>query len=265
VDWDQAKARVVRGQRAVEALQSRFNGLSGGDYGEFRQTTNSLTGIATGLKYYESNSDQLAFVDPSTGFTLADDLFFVGKAYFLYDKLDDNDFPLRGFSIHAEARAINNISTASEGLEGWFYNADLEFLGILPLGKTFSIGAELQAGGFLEESILPYRYYLGGNYRNLMNNFKPFPGLYVGDAAGENLRMGELFGRIRAGGEHYFTLGGRVARLGLNDAIPTSIHENVLASGRVTYGYQSPLGPIELTYAHGNIGGELYFNLGYWF
>jgi len=265
VDFELGEEIVVPGQLSLEALKFRFNDLSGELYWDFRQTTNSFTGIALGVKYYETDSDELSSVDPSTGFTLADDLFVIPKLYLLYDKLDDNNFPLRGFSVHAEARAINNISTGNEQNSGWAYNADLEFLGILPVSKAISLGVELNAGGFLEESMLPYRYYLGGNYRNLMNNFKPFPSLELGEASGSSLLMGELFGRVKVGGGHYFTAGGRLARLGNEEGLPSSVNREVLGAGRLTYGYNSPLGPIELTYARGNVGGELYFNLGYWF
>lgn len=256
---------VIPNELTLESLQFRFSDLSGELYWDIRQTTNSFTGIAAGVKYYETDSEQLASVAPSSGFTLADDLFFVPKVYFLYDKLDDNNFPLRGFSLHAEARAINNLSTVEDGLGGWFYNADFEFLGILPVNKTLSLGMELQGGGFLGQSILPYRYYLGGNYRNLMNNFKPFPSIDPGEASGDNLLMGEVFGRLQAGHGHYITIGGRVARLGNSAGLPSSINRELLAAGRLTYGYNSPLGPIELTYAAGNAGGQVYFNLGYWF
>ncbi|MEM1358488.1 MAG: hypothetical protein AAGF89_09825, partial [Bacteroidota bacterium] len=77
---------------------------------------------------------------------------------------------------------------------------------MLPAGKKVSIGLELNGGGFAEGSALPYRYYLGSNNRNLMNNFKYFPSLEIGQASGESLAMGELFLRIHPGGAHYFTL-----------------------------------------------------------
>lgn len=265
VNFGLAEAAVVPNLLTLEALQFRFNDLSGELYWDFRQTTNSFTGLAAGLKYYETHSEQLASVDAASGFTLADDVFFVPKLYFLYDKLDDNNFPLRGFSLHAEARAVNNLSTGEPGLGGWFYNADLEFLGIVPLSEALSVGVELQGGGFLGKSILPYRYYLGGNYRNLMNNFKPFPSIAPGEASGDNLLLGEAFCRLHIGSSNYVTLGGRVARLGNSEDLPSSIAKKLLYAGRVTYGYNSPLGPIELTYAGGNAGGQLYFNLGYWF
>ena len=265
VSFDLAEPLEIPGELTLEALQFRFNDLSGELYWDLRQTKNSFTGIAAGMTYYQTLSEQLASVASTSEFTLDDDFYFVPKLYFLYDRLDDNNFPLRGFSIRAEARAINNLTTRQEANGGWAYNADLEFLGIWPLGETFSLGAELQAGGFLDNSFLPYRYYLGANNRNLMNNFKPFPSLELGQASGSNLLMGELFARLRFGGQAYLTLGGRAARLGNPEGLPASVNEDLLIAGRMTAGYNSPLGPIELTFAQGNEGGQLYFNLGYWF
>lgn len=265
VDFDLAEDLVIPGQLTLDALKFRFNDLSGELYWDFRQTTNSFTGIAAGFKYYETSSDELLAVDPATGFTLEDDIFFVPKLYFLYDKLNDNNFPMRGFSINAVGRGIVNLDQDIPNSTNLAINGDLEFLGLLPAGEHFSLGLELQGGGFLDDSSLPYRYYLGSNNRNLMNNFKAFPGLNLGEASGENLLMGEAFARYTPAEAHFFTLGGRVARLGYVDGIPSSVRDDLLYAGRLTYGYYSPLGPIELTYAHGNAGGRLYFNLGYWF
>lgn len=256
---------VIPNQLTLDALQFRFNDLSGELYWDFRQTLNSFTGVAAGFKYYETSSDQLIAVDPTSGFTLEDDIFFVPKLYFLYDKLNDHSFPMRGFSIDAVARGIVNLDGDSPGSTKLAINGDLEFLGVLPLSETTSLGLELQAGGFLEEASLPYRYYLGSNNLNLMNNFKAFPGLDLGEASGENLLMSEVFLRYHPSGEHYLTAGGRVARLGYTDNIPSSVHDDLLFAARATYGYDSPLGPIELTYVRSNTGGHVYFNLGYWF
>jgi len=249
-----------------DRLDFRFRDLMAELYWDLRQTENSFTGLAAGLKSYRTISDQIAAVDTSASvFTLSDDVYFVGKTYFLYDKLDNANFPMRGFSIKGEGRAIHNLNKENDERNQWAVNADLDFLALLPFGGGFSIGIELSGGGFLDGSALPYRYYLGSNNRNLMNNFKYFPSLELGQASGENLLMGELFARLHAGGGHYLTLGGRAARLGTSQNLPSSINREWLGAGRLTYGFDAPIGPVELTYAHGNAGGELYFNLGYWF
>jgi len=249
----------------IDGLEFRFTDLNAELYWDFRQTDNSFTGIAAEVKYYQNASEQLASADSSDLFRLGDDNYFVPKAYFLYDKLDNRNFPMGGFSLNAEVRGILNLGQPVSTEDRWAVNGDLEFLALQPLSKKFSLGVELMAGGFLERSSLPYRYYLGSNNRNLMNNFKLFPSIELGEASGDDLLMGELFARLHPGGAHYLTLGGRVARLGNAEGLPTSLNRDWLAAGQFTYGFSSPLGPLELTYAHGNAGGELYFNLGYWF
>ncbi|MEM6768992.1 MAG: patatin-like phospholipase family protein, partial [Bacteroidota bacterium] len=185
VDFELNDNIVVPGQLTLDALKFRFNDWSGELYWDFRQTTNSYTGIAAGFKYYQTTSDELISVDPATGFILEDDVFFEPKLYFLYDKLNDNNFPMRGFSLNAVGRGILNLDSDTPGSNDLAINADLEFLGLLPTGEHLSLGLELQGGGFVEESALPYRYYLGGYNLNLMNNFKSFPGLELGEASGE--------------------------------------------------------------------------------
>ena len=253
------------GLLTFERVDFRFTDLNAELYWDLLQTKNSFTGIATELKYYQANSTTVAAAEPSTGFRLGDDNYLIPKIYFLYDKLDDQNFPLAGFRINARARAIWNLGQQIEAEDQWTYNGDLEFTAFQPLSERFSLGLELAAGGFLNRSALPYRYYLGSNNRNLMNNFKLFPGLKVGRASGDNLLMGELMARYNPGGGHFFTAGFRSAELGNAEGLPSSVDRDLLLAGRLSYGFSSPLGPLELTYARGNVGWEFYVNLGHWF
>ncbi|MCP9234332.1 patatin-like phospholipase family protein [Lewinella sp. JB7] len=245
-----------------DRLDFRFSDLNAEAYWDLRQTQNSFTGIASGLKYYSTTSDQLASADTSGLFSLSNDIFSVSKLYFLYDKLNRPHFPLRGFRIIAEARAIRELSGNDNG---WALNGDVDFMGLLPLGEKQALGLEFTAGGFLDASSLPYRYYLGSNNRQLMNNFKPFPSIDLGEASGSNLLLAELFLRRRLFTNHYLHLGARAARIGNPEAFPSSIDGAFIGAGVLGYGIDSPLGPIELTYGYGTEGGQLYFNLGHWF
>ncbi|TXF88839.1 hypothetical protein FUA23_13400 [Neolewinella aurantiaca] len=249
----------------IERLDFRFTDLNAEVYWDFLQTDNSFTGVATELKYYQNSSSQLAGANAADGFRLGDDNYLIPKIYFLYDKLDNRNFPMSGFSINAKARAIWNLGQTVSSEDKWTYNGDLEFLAYQPLGGEFSLGIDVSVGGFTGSSSFPFRYYLGSNNRNLMNNFKQFPSLQLGQASGDDLMMGEFIARYHPGGSHYFTAGARAARLGNAEGLPTSIRRRWLGAGRATYGFNSPLGPLELTYARGNAGQEIYFNLGYWF
>ena len=246
----------------IERVDFRFNDWSAEAYWDFRQTHNSFTGVAAGVKYYQTTSDQLQSADTASLFTLADEMYFVSRLYFIYDKLDQPHFPMRGFNLNATARAIHPFSDTEAS---WAYNADLDFLGMLPLGEKQSIGLELSAGGFLDATTLPYRYYLGGINRNLLNNFKRFPGLDIGEASGSRMFMSELFWRQRLFTNHYLHVGGRTALIENPDNFPSSIGSGWINGVVVGYGLSTPLGPIELTYGLTNHGGDLFFYLGHWF
>ncbi|OAV43446.1 hypothetical protein A3850_002570 [Lewinella sp. 4G2] len=247
-----------------DQLDFRFSDISAEAYWDVRQTTNSFTGIAAEFKYYGTLSDQVASTGESRDFPLMRDFYFVPRLYLLYDKLDAKNYPMRGFSIDAEARASRNLSNPDFQLNEWSANIDLDTKFLFPAGRHFSFGLDASVGFFLDKSSLPFRYYLGSNNFNLMNNFKAFPGLEIGRASGNSLIMGQAYGRLKLS-THYLTLAGHVARLGQGEGLPTSVNRELLASARLTYGLDSPLGPIEVTYARGNVGGEFYFNLGYWF
>ena len=244
----------------------RFSDLSAELYWDVRQTTNSFTGVAAEFKYYRTTSDHVAAVDTAGLFRLSDDLYFVPRAYLLYDKLDAPYFALRGFRIRANARLIRNLTGENvEEVDRWATNGDVEFLGVLPITERLSFGLEVMGGGFLDAELLPYRYYLGSNNQNLMNNFKPFVGLELGEASGSRLALADVFIRARTFSSQFLNLGLRAARIGNPEGLPTSVARNSLLAGYVGYGLASPLGPIEVTYAYGNEGSAFYFNLGYWF
>ncbi|WP_116126307.1 patatin-like phospholipase family protein [Lewinella sp. IMCC34183] len=246
----------------LDRVDFRFSDWNAELYWDIRQTHNSFTGIAAELKYYVTGSDQIQEVDTAQLFTLEDDFYFVPKIYLRYDKLDRPHFPLRGFTIDAEARAIRDVSN---GVPGWAYNADVDFLGMIPLAEKASLGIEMSLGGFTGRSALPYRYYLGSTNRKLMNNFKPFPSLDFAEASGNNLLMAEVFWRQRLFSNHYLHLGARGARIGNPYNVPSSIDKSYIGAGVVSYGLDTPLGPIELVYGAGTSGGALYFYLGHWF
>jgi NTE family protein len=246
----------------LDRVDFRFNDLTTEVYWDLRQTKNSFTGIAAGLKYYTSDSDQLLEADTASLYALSENWYFVSRAYFIYDKLNQAHFPLRGFTIDADVRAIHELEGATSG---WAYNLDVDFVGLLPLAEKHALGLELHGGTFLDQTALPYRYYLGGINRKLLNNFKRFPGMELGQASGSNLLMGEVFWRWRLFSNHYTRLGGQVARVGNPERFPSSIDRNWIAGFNVGYGLNTPLGPIEIIYGGGSEGGDLYFYLGHWF
>ncbi|WP_198664865.1 patatin-like phospholipase family protein [Lewinella sp. IMCC34191] len=246
----------------LERVDFRFNDWNAEAYWDFRQTSNSFTGIAAGVKYYQTSSDQLESADTSSLFTLSDDMYFVSRLYFIYDKLNQPHFPMRGFSINGTTRAIHPFTDTDHR---WAFNADLDFLGMLPLGEKQSVGLEMSAGGFLDATALPYRYYLGGINWNLLNNFKRFPGLDIGEASGSRLLLAELFWRQRLFTNHYLHVGGRTALIENPENFPSSIGTGWIKGAVIGYGLSTPLGPIELTYGLTDSGGGLFFYLGHWF
>ena len=262
VGFDVAATEIDPLGVVLNRLDFRFSDVEAELYWDLRQTKNSFTGVASGFKYYSTTSDQLASADTASLFALNNDFYFVGKVYFLYDKLNKTHFPMRGFKLNFETRMIRELSGSEDQVA---VNVDLDFLGMLELAEKTALGLELSLGGFLDQSSLPYRYYVGSNNRQLMNNFKPFPSIDLGEASGSNLAMAEVFLRQRLFANHYLHLGARGARIGNPEELPSSIGRNSLVAGVLGYGIDSPLGPIELTYGYGTEGGGLYFNLGHWF
>jgi NTE family protein len=229
--------------------------FSGNDY---------AAGLMGELKFYKFSTEQVAG-NPSNELFFNEKGWYLGAAAFLkQDSRDKRYFPRRGMQTTFFARVIYPLDVISgeKAMEGNFgYNFDLHFLAVKQLAARLTAGLSLDGGVSLGEKVPPYRYYLGGNNLNLINNFKPFTGLHFAEFAATQLGSSTLYFQYRLLKNHYFILSGNVAWL--KDAFDEKQHW--IYSAGISYGLDTLLGPIEVTYGYSNKGDSFYFNLGYWF
>lgn len=248
----------------IEELVFDFVDFSNELYTHVSATNAHAFGFSGELKFYTFSTSQ---VDGNLGNeTFFDEkgIYLTGAAFYKQDNRDRRYFPKRGTWTQLYARAILPVAViagdkASAGKLG--YNLDLSFNGVTPLSERLTGGFSALAGITLGEPAPPYRYYLGGNNLNLINNFKPFTGLDFASLAAVNIGAATFYGQYRVLKNHYFTLSASAAFL--DQAFDSN--DLLIYSGGFGYGLNTGLGPIELTYGLSNKGSSFYFNLGYWF
>ena len=225
---------------------------------------NFAIGIKPGLKYYKVKSDELE--ELSTATLQSRGWFAEIDGYFHLDSRDRANFSRSGILAEAHLRPVYAIFT--EGLftpdDDWGYNIDIEFDLYMPLNEELTANIGFGIGVFDGENFAPYFYSIGGYNKNLINNFKSFPGLPAGAITGTDFQQGRLSFQYALLKNHFITVGGHTGWLQRGIDWEVRIEE-MLYSGFIRYGISTPLGPVELTYAQSNLNGLLYFNLGYWF
>ena len=218
-------------------------------------------GLSAQAKFFSTRND-LEIIQNENKFISEEGLYFTGSFYHKYDSRNNRNFPKRGIVSNLNFRYINPLTSEIEAETG--FNLDWTFTKVTPITGNFSIGVSTDIGWTLAETPTPpYLYFLGGNNRNFINNFKPFEGLAFAEKFGANLARLSVYGQLRPMKKQYLTLGTNIALLG--ETPEDLIDSRAIQSLSLGYGIDTPLGPIGLTYALSNEGRQWYFNLGYWF
>ncbi len=235
-------------------------------YARLFTNKNYSSGLAAGIKYFESDNSQVSGAVNAPILSNRSGFFFSGSLFYRYDSRDDRFFPTIGSDIEMQVRAIRPLSQSAlaDRDADISYNFDLQLTKMARLSADWSLGVGVNAGLLINDPVQPYFYLLGGYYQNFINNFRPFIGLGFADAVGTDLLMGQLWLRYRPFENHFITLSTQAAALDEGPEALIDQEPDYYGLG-LSYGYYSPLGPIELTYGLSNEGSSVFFNLGYWF
>ena len=250
----------------LEAIRFRFIDISNEAYVHLWRNLSTAAGLALEVKYFRSKTNQIAALssyDPLAG---SDGWYLTSKVFFHMDKQDDRHFPRRGARINAEARMIYNFSeeytsTANKSLG---VNTDLSFQAATPLSPKMTLGYSVDVGTNFRNSHVPFMYFLGSINQNLINNFKPFPGLDFAQIIGTAIAGGGMETRYELFPNHNLTFGGRCTYIReLSDF--EQERDRYIYGFYTSYRLRTALGPVGITYGHTNKGSQWYFNVGHWF
>ncbi len=256
----------IGGNVSVQNLLFDLTDLTQELYLNLASGNSFAAGLAAEFKFFKTATSQAVNYVTSNNYIDEKGWYAAGKAFFYHDSRDRLFFPRKGLLAGAEVRGIHPLQSlkyeAGSAKLGW--NIDLHGALAYPLRSRLTALAALEIGYNLGVPAPPFRYFLGSVNRNLINNFRAFPGLAFAAVSGDNLVSGSLAGRYQVFKTHYLSVGGHIASVSAARA-PFADGRGLLRSASISYGIDTFLGPVELTYAVSNRGDQWYFNLGYWF
>jgi NTE family protein len=225
---------------------------------------NTLIELAAGIHHYSVESDQVEN-QAMNGLSIEDTWYLTTDARYYFDNLDSRQHSMRGRRLELSAKGLYPVyidqgTTVRElGL-----NLDMQLLQFFPLADKLSAGVEVNMGVNLLQTHLPMLYNYGSANQNLLNRFRPFPGLDLGEATGGTALYASPFLRWLPIENCYIT--GHFRSLYVTDQRSAFFDSDaVIFGGGVSMGINTVIGPVEVVYGFVDDVGEIYFNLGYWF
>lgn len=256
----------IGGNVSVQNLLFNLTDINQELYFNLASGNRFVTGLAAELKFFKTATSQAVNYITSNDYIDEKGWYAGGKAFFHFDSRDRIFFTRSGLLAGLEIRSIHPLTSLKYENEaqklGW--NIDLRLAMAFPVFSKLSVSASTDVGITRGTPAPPFRYFLGSNNRNLINNFRPFPSLAFAKISGANLISGNLGFQYQLFKNHYANFSGHIASISDTEKA-FSEGKGLLRSLSFSYGIDTFLGPVELTYAISNRGDQWYFNLGYWF
>ncbi|MBN2161000.1 MAG: patatin-like phospholipase family protein [Spirochaetes bacterium] len=225
-------------------------------------------------------------------------------AYIVFDTLDRTFYPRSGYQLYGEARYItddlrmlknnvsfNNFFKYTARMKGYlpFHKRFVMYLGLsgafIDAKESFYLHYDIPGGLNLYQRKIPFIY---NNYMGGLNYFKkdclPFNGLHFMQISGKHMLVGDIGFQIEYWKDLFIVLRGTVGRVKDNFRdlfresnwyikqyyglyIPRRQHvkNDIIYGYGLTLGYNSIIGPIELTLMRGSESNKFLFhaNIGY--
>lgn len=184
-----------------------------------------------------------------------------------FDSFNKNYKPTRGFRLIGQAKSISRQLSNDKFLEpsGVIH---LRYDQAIPITSKW----QLQSTIYSAMTIGPdpdygYSIFIGGMGENYPQHIFPFVGYNYMELIGRNAIVGRLDLSFQPYTNHYLTASGNIGKLETNYS---SLFEssNILLDGyALTYGYFSPIGPIELSVIKSTNHSDIltYVRVGFWF
>jgi len=256
----------IGGNFTIQNLLFELTDFTQEAYINLASNNDLAAGLAAEMKFFKTATSQAVNYQTDEDYIDESGWYASGRAFFRLDTRDRTFFARSGTLAGLDVRTSVPVSSVKyeSGSRRFGLNIDFRFQATYPLSARMTATISADAGITRGTSAPPYRYFLGSINRNLINNFRPFVGLSFAEATGDNLLSTGVAFQYQIGKNHYVTTSGHVASL-LDVLHPFSDGKGLYRSLGISYGLDTALGPLEVTYGMSNRGSELYFNLGYWF
>ncbi len=236
-------------------------------YWQFLTKKHQVMGLAQGIQFFKSRAREITNYSGEAGFADERSFYLTTELYYRHDTRNERQFFTEGMKLVASGKRLQLMSAPDFAGQNRkpAYNLDLHMEVAWPVDSRMSFGLELNAGQLFGSPMQPWYYVVGGNNRNFINNHRRFLGLPFGGEIGTGLLTGSFFTQINHTFQHYLSFSMNAALVHRqNSPVESDRYRNFYSLG-LGYGIETLLGPLEASFAYGNAGAELYFNLGYWF
>jgi NTE family protein len=181
------------------------------------------------------------------------------------DYYDHAFFPTKGIKACGSVSYVKGVSKNVVNTPG-FFQASLRSNFIQSITRKLSVIEGIYGGTFFGDT-LPnqYRFYLGGINDTHLRGSLPFIGMDFMQRAGDHVLIGKLNIQYELWKDNFITLRSNVGKA-TRDRKELLKAEHLLLGYGASYGYRSPIGPMEVTLMHSNKNKLSFFvNIGFWF
>ncbi len=177
-------------------------------------------------------------------------------------------FPTTGVRFNTTVKTI--FDDFSEGNFEPVTIFNVQFHQAIPLGKRISLHPRIMGGATIgPDPPAPYQFYLGSNGENYIKNIMPFIGFNYMEIIGRNALIARLDLQTEIAKNHFITLKVNGAKTDpiFEKLFDLSANESIFNGYGISYGYNSMIGPIELTVYGSDSHDEIrsYISIGFWF
>jgi Predicted esterase of the alpha-beta hydrolase superfamily len=196
--------------------------------------------------------------------------YFCPNLNYIVDTYDRTFFSRKGSALDFSVKYVlplNDLSHRSDRENAIVMTLKAEKN--IPVSRKITLKWGIDAGAKIGDNTLPmqYKYFVGGQSQlKYFDNFIPFTGLKFVEASGDYLLFGKFACQYKVYKKLYATLHYDMGWL--NDDYEVLFHGNNFYSGAgVTFGYDSMIGPIEISIMGSNQNTKIlgFLNIGYWF
>jgi len=228
--------------------------------------TETILGNSSSIGFgvqYESINLSPSVISQRTG--TIEESFLNLNSFFKVDTYDKAFYPSKGASLWMEAKLIKGIDENSVFKPSFVFDA--RYRNAFKISSKISIIPSLNVGVAISDS-LPYQYrsFIGGaNYGQFRNIF-PFVGMNFMQRSDYSALVAGCDLQYEFHHNHFLILKYNIGKTEHKPENLLLIANSIQGIG-LTYGYNSPLGPIEFTVMASNYTNKLltFINLGYWF
>ncbi len=181
------------------------------------------------------------------------------------DTFDHAVFPVSGMVLHAEGKYFHMLSDPV-ALDKSFVRYFLDLKRVRKLTKKSAFRYELVTGYYSGDMVPVEQLFYFGGYHYYENYMFPFAGLDYMEIAARNLIIGRTALQFKVFAQQYFSAG---LAVGIFHDRYQELFSNGsrIWSGSLSYGMDTPLGPVKFSIASNNREKDLqgYLSIGHWF